>query len=59
MIKSSTYFPSDQRVCGWWKQTRKNTEWTLEPLTEHIFKGLINSRIRRFLALKGLQIVFG
>lgn len=52
MIKSSTYFPSFQRVCGWCKQTRINTEWTLEPLSEHIKVGF-----DVFLALKGLPIV--
>jgi len=52
MKKSSTYFPSIQRVCGWWKQTRNNTEWTLELLSETFYLKDKNSRSRRWPCVK-------
>lgn len=45
MIKSSTYFQPFQRVCGWWKQTRKNTEWTFELLSETFFAKIVGKDV--------------
>ncbi|EAR66376.1 hypothetical protein B14911_21258 [Bacillus sp. NRRL B-14911] len=30
MTKSSTFAQGLKRVCGWWKQTSRQIEWTLE-----------------------------